>query len=144
MSVVQGQPSIRFNAAGPFALQGVSYEPKYIFLRKAITTTENEDFISVPAGTYINEAIAVVTNACDANTEVSLGTDGSAEAIFSTTAFSVETLGNSCHFTTGLYLKDGDTLRLAIGGTPAAGEVEVLISYFELGDMASNGFHFDL
>lgn len=145
MAVALKQPEIRFNMQGPMSLDGVSFAPKVIFVEKIITTAiENNDFIAMPAGTFITEALAVVTDACDANTEVTLGTDGTPDALITTTAFSVETVGNSAKFSTGLYLPSGDTLRIAVGGTPVAGAVRFVISYFELVAMAERGKHFNL
>jgi len=145
MSIVASQPTVRFNAAGPYGIEGISYVPKVITVKKTVTTaTENDDFMLAPTGTFITEVIAVVTDACDGNTTVTLGTDGDADALINATNFSVETLGNFYKFSTGYYLPSGDTLRIAVGGTPAAGEVEFLISYFEIPSMMGNGIHFEL
>lgn len=145
MSLVLGtQPSLRFSAAGPFGIQGVSYEPKVVLVEKAVTTTSTDDFLVVPAGTYLSEVIAVCTDACSADTEVTLGTDGNADEFITTTAFSVETLYNSAHFTTGYYFGAADTLRVSVGGTVAAGAVKFALVFYELGAMSEQGAHFDL
>ena len=145
MSVVQKQPEVRFNKTGPMSLAGVSYEPKVILIEKTVTTaTGYNDFLAVPPGTFIVEALAVVTDACSADTDVTLGTDGDPDALITATAFSTQTLGNFAKYSTGLYLPSGDILRVTVDGTPAAGAVQFTISYYELGAMAERGAHFSL
>lgn len=146
MSIVTGQPEIRFNKVGPMSLAGVSFEPKVILIDKAISTAEGyEDIMALPAGTYITDVFAVMTDGVgNTTTEISLGTTTSTEALIAATAFDAETDHNSYHNGTGLYLGAGGTLRLTIGGTAAAGAARFVISYFELGAMATRGVHFDL
>jgi hypothetical protein len=145
MPLQAGQPSIRFSNAGPFGPQGLSLLPKVITIDKVVTTVEEtDDFLVVPAGTFIARAFAFCVNACDANTEVTLGTDGSPDALFTTTAFSVETVGNFAVFSTGLYLPSGDTLRLTVGGTAAEGQVRFVLETYEIPAMYEQVSHFSL
>lgn len=145
MSIAGNQPEIRFNLAGPYGLQGISYEPKIMLVDKTIgTATENDDFVQLPAGTFISEVVAIVTDAGDANTTVSLGTDGDAEALITSTALTMETVNTFVKFTAGLYLAAADKLRIAISDTPVASAVRFVISYFELAAMAERGVHFNL
>lgn len=146
MSLVRGQPEIRFNKAGPMGLQGISYEPKVILVDKLLTTAEGaDDFLALPAGTYISDVLAVAVDGTGVTTaEVSLGITTATECLVAATQFNVQTDNNSFHFTTGYYLGAGGTLRLTVGGTSAAGAVRFAISYFELAGMAARGVHFNL
>lgn len=154
MSLVQGkQPVIRFDVAGPFGFQGISFEPKVIVFRKdAITGASNNDFWVAPAGTYISQAFLRCDEALNAtNAAVTLGTDGSADALINATDFDCTTAGNwasSFSSTTnmaGLYLDSGDTIRLAIAGAGnTTGEVSGFIVYYEFDAMKTDGIHFDI
>lgn len=145
MSIVASQPEIRFNTAGPNGMEGISYLPKTIAIRKTVTTTvENDDFMTVPAGTYVVQATAVVLDAGDANTEVTLGTDGTPDQFITTTALNMQTVGNAAVWNTGAYFAAADVLRVAVGGTPVSAVVEFTLTYFELAAMLAQGVHFDL
>lgn len=145
MTVASKQPEIRFNLAGPMAMQGVSFEPKVIVVDKTIgTATGNDDFMQIPAGAFINEIVAVVTSAGNANTTVSLGTDGDAEAFITSTALTMETANTFVKFSTGYYFAAADNLRIAVSDTPVASAVRFVISYFEFAAMAERGVHFNL
>lgn len=144
MSIVAGQPEIRFNVAGPFGMQGVSFVPKTIVIDKTITTAEgNEDVMSVPAGTFIGDVYAyAVDGVANTTTEVSLGSTTSTQALLS--AFSPQNDGDATHTSTGLFFSAAGKLRLTIGGTAAAGKVRIVLSYFEIAAMAERGVHFNL
>lgn len=145
MSLVQGsQPQVRFSKAGPYGLEGVSWEPKVVSIRKTwSTSTENDDFWTFPAKTFISKVAAFVEDAGDANTLVAVGLDGSAQAFITQTAFNVSTVGNYAVYNTGYYSEAADTMRITIGGTPAAGVARVLVEYYELSDIFdSNSPHF--
>jgi len=146
MSVVNGQPEIRFNRVGPMSLAGISYVPKTILIDKAISTAEGyDDVIALPAGTFITDVFAVMTDGCgNTTTEISLGTTTATEALIAATDFDAQTDHNSYHNSAGLYLGAGGTLRLTIGGTAAVGAARFAISYFELTGMAARGAHFSL
>jgi len=147
MSVVNAsQPSIRFSKAGPYGVEGVSWLPKVMTIEKVWTTaTENEDFWTFPAGTFISRVIAVCTDAGDASTLVSVGLDGADHQFITETAFTVETVGNYTSWHVGYYSAAADTMRIAVLGTPVAGAAQIIVEYFELGDMFDNHeHHFDL
>jgi len=144
MAIVNNsQPTVRFNMAGPYGLQGVSYEPKIMFIKKTVTTTEGyDDFWVAPSGTFITHAFGLVTGGSgNTTTQVSLGQDGSAHSIIAYTDLSAQTAGNATYFQTGIYLNAGDTLRITVGGTAAAAEVYYILEYFETGAMTP---HFSL
>jgi hypothetical protein len=153
MALHKGQPSIRFNLAGPFGFQGISFVPKVItFQKDAISGTSNNDFWVAPAGTFIAQACIFADTELDGSGTVELGTDGNPDALIDTTTFDASTADNwatnigstTAAAANGLYLPDGDTMRLAIGGTPTQGAVSGFIVYFEKADMLSEGIHFDI
>lgn len=147
MSVVNSsQPQIRFSKAGPYGVEGVSWEPKVLAVEKTWSTaSENEDFWTFPAKTFIKSVLAVCSDAGDANTLVAVGLDGSAQAFITQTAFTVQTVGNSAVYNTGYYSELADTMRITIAGTPVAGAARLIVEYYELGDMFDNHEpHFDL
>ncbi len=153
MGLVQGkQPFVRFDKAGPYSFQGISFVPKVItFSKDAISGTSNNDFWIAPAGTYILQVGVRCDTLLDGSGTVTLGSDANPDAFVDTTGFDASTtasfgtnIGTTVAAATGLYLPDGDTIRLAIGGTPTVGAVSGFITYFELGAMVSEGLHFDI
>lgn len=154
MALVQGkQPYIRFDKAGPFGFEGLSFEPKVITFKKdAISGTSNNDFWAAPAGVFIAQAFIRADVELDGSGTVELGTDGTGDELIDTTTFDPSSAGNSATnigSTTaagaaGLYLHAGDTLRLTIGGTPTQGEVSGFIVYYEFSAMKGAGVHFDI
>jgi len=144
MAIVNNsQPTVRFNMAGPYGQQGISYEPKIMYIKKTVTTVEGyDDFWVAPSGTFITHAFGLVTGGSgNTTTQVSLGQDGSAHSIIAYTDLSAQTTGNATYFQTGIYLNAGDTLRVTVGGTAAAAEVCYILEYFETGAMTP---HFSL
>lgn len=153
MGITAKQPSIRFDLAGPFSKEGVSYLPKVLSFKKAgISGTENDDFVTLPAGTFVTQAFLRCDSTVTNSGVVTLGTDGDAEAFISSTDFDGSAIGNyatNIGSTTatnpnGLYLPDGDTIRLATTGTADAGEVSGIIVYFEMDAIEDEGVHFSL
>lgn len=154
MSVQKGQPEVRFSKAGPWSKEGVSLVPKVLSFKKtAISGTSNNDFWVAPAGVLITRADVRIDVALDGSGTVELGTDGNPDALIDTTGLDTSTIGNwatnigsaSAAAANGLYLEAGDTIRLAIGGTPTVGAVSGIIQYFELDEIVDNvGVHFDL
>jgi hypothetical protein len=153
MTLVQSkQPSVRFDAAGPFGFQGVSFVPKVItFNKDAISGTSNNDFWAAPAGTYILQAFIRCDTGLDGSGTATLGTDGNPDAFVDTTGFDASSAGNTgtnvgttVAAASGLYLSAADNIRLAIGGTPTVGAVSGFIMYFEVGAMVDEGLHFDI
>lgn len=154
MALVQNkQPSIRFDLAGPYGFQGVSFVPKVVTFRKdAISGTSNNDFWAAPAGTFIAQAVMVCDTALDGSGTATLGTDGNPDAFIDTTDFDASSAGNwatnigsaTASAANGLYLAAADNIRLAIGGTPTVGAVSGFIIYFEKTAMLNQGVHFDI
>lgn len=146
------QPSIRFDLAGPYGFQGISFEPKVItFQLDEISATSDNDFWAAPAGTLIAQAFIRAEAAVTGGT-VTLGTDGDPDALINTTDFDATGTDNwatnigsgTAAAANGLYLPAGDNIRLAVGGTPTAGAVQGVIIYYELDAMFAEGIHFDI
>jgi hypothetical protein len=152
MSLVQGkQPSVRFDSAGPFGFQGVSFVPKVVtFKLEGISDTSDNDFWAAPAGTFIAQAGIRVDTAVTGGT-VTLGIDGNPDAFVDTTGFDATTvdtfatnIGTTVAAAGGLYLAATDNVRLAVGGTPTQGAVSGFIVYYEMTAMVGEGVHFDI
>jgi len=154
MALVQNkQPSIRFDLAGPYGFQGMSFVPKVVTFRKDnISGTSNNDFWQIPAGSFVAQAVMVCDTALDGSGTATLGTDGNPDAFIDTTDFDASSAGNSATnigsataaAAAGLYFSAADNIRLAIGGTPTVGAVSGFIIYYEVPAMLSAGVHFDI
>ena len=152
MALQNGQPTIRFDLAGPFGFQGISFVPKVLtFHKDAISGTSNNDFWVAPAGTFISRAVVITETALNGSGTVELGTDGTGDELIDTTsydptsdAFGTNIGSATATAATGLYLAASDTIRLTIGGTPTQGAVFGFIEYYETADMASEGIHFEI
>lgn len=154
MALKQGkQPSVRFDLAGPYGFQGVSFVPKVVTFRKDnISGTSNNDFWAAPAGTFIAQVFVRADTALDGGGTVTIGTDGDPDAFINTTDFTATGLGNSATnigsataaAAAGLYLSAADNIRLAVGGAPTVGAVSGFILYYEMPAMLSDGIHFDI
>ena len=153
MGVKAKQPSVRFSAYGPYAQDGVSYLPKVIVFEKTgISGTENDDFVTLPAKSFIAQAFIQVDTTVNNSGVVTLGTDGDPDALIAETHFDASAAGNSATnigstlaaAANGLFLNASDTLRLATSGTATAGAVSGFIVYYELADMKDQGIHFEL
>lgn len=153
MGIAAGQPINRFDLAGPFSKDGVAFAPKVLSFKKTgIAGAENEDFVQLPAGTFIAQAFLRCDTIVNNSGVVTLGTDGDPDALINGTDFSGAAVGN--HATNigsatalganGLYLPDGDTIRLATTGTATQGAVSGFIVYYELASMVGDGIHFSL
>jgi hypothetical protein len=155
MALKQGrQPEIRFDLAGPMGFQGISFVPKVVtFKKEAISGTSADDFWAAPAGTFIAQAFIRADEALDTtNATVELGVDDNADALIDATDFDPLTLDASASNigsatalgAVGLYLPDGDMVRLTITGAPTVGAVSGCIIYFEMEAMIARGVHFPL
>lgn len=153
MSTHSGQPEIRFDKAGPYSLDGVSFLPKVITIKKTITAAENEDFWTIPADTYISHVWAIVDTPLDAtDATFTVGIDGDADLFINGTDLVTSTAGNwasniggTSDGKDGAYFAAADVMRLAATGTTlTAGVVRVVVEYYELADMFTRGIHFNL
>lgn len=147
------QPEIRFSKYGPNSIEGIAYVPKIFYFKKeSISGTSNDDFFVAPAGTFIQQAFVRIDTELDGTPTLELGVDGNPDALIDQTDMDATTAGNwatNIGSTTavganGLYLHAGDTIRLAIGGSPTQGAISGFIQYVEMEAMESRGEHFDL
>ena len=153
MGLVQNkQPSIRFDLAGPFGFQGVSWVRKVINGTLLVTQAGNVDFWVAPVDVGIVDALLVAETVMDGSGTITLGVDGNADALVDDLdwdptgagAFIAMRGSATADSEDGLYLPAGDTLRLTAGGTPTVGEIRFVIEYYELADMFAQGEHFTL
>lgn len=152
MTVSDGQPKIRFSLAGPYSNEGLSFGPKVItFHKDAIYHTSTDDFVELPAGTFIAQAFIEADVAINQTATCTLGVDGDPNALISdfdpTTQYNWgSNIGSTTNTTAsqGFYLSAADTLRLAISTTGTVGEVSGFIVYYELKNMLSELTHFEL
>lgn len=146
------QPEIRFHRVGPNAIEGVSFLPKVMhFKKESISGTSNNDFFVAPAGTFVQQVVVRADTALDGSGTVTIGTDGDPDGFIDTTGFDASSAGNwatnigtTTAFGGGTYLHAGDTLRLAVGGTPTVGAISGFLVYYELEAMEDRGFHIDM
>jgi hypothetical protein len=151
MSLQGGQPSVRFNLAGPFGQEGVSFLPKIATVKLAVAAAGNYDFMTMPAGTFVAEVIAHVAVALDGTPTVNVGTDANSDAFIDTLDFDATTVNTTlssaastnANSPNGLYLAAADTLRIAVGGTPTTGEVHLLVKWYEMDSMFAEPLHFE-
>lgn len=151
--ITSKQPSIRFDLAGPFAKAGVSYLPKVLaFEKKGIAGTAFDDFVTLPAGTFITQAFLRVDTTVNNSGVVTLGVDGNPDALIDATDFDAGAVGNmatnigsaTAEGANGLYLPAGDTIRLAHTGTATTGAVSGFLVYFEMASIVDEGVHFSM
>lgn len=153
MAIVLGkQPEIRFDAAGPFGLEGKTFLPKMVtFKAEDISDSGYSDFFVAPAECFIPFAFIRVDDTLTTTDCVKLGTDSTADALINTTAFNSATIGNWASTLTdsrtyaGLYLHSGDTIRLTIVSHPTAhGGVSGFIVVYELPQVFEDGVHCEI
>lgn len=153
MGIAKNQPRVRFNKAGPFSDEGIAFVPKVLAFKKSgISGTENEDFVSLPAGAFVAQAFLRCDTTVNNSGVVTLGTDGDPDALITETDFGAgaaaddwaTNIGSTvAAAANGLYLPDGDVIRLATTGTATEGAVSGFIVYYELEAMDED-IHFDL
>ena len=145
MGVAVNQPEIRFNKQGPFSFEGVSYLPKIIFFeKKNIAGTENHDFITLPAQTFISEAFIKVDTVVNNSGVVTLGLSDDPDALIDNTEFNIATENNFAKHTDGLFLGTRKSVRLAISGTADEGAVSGYLVVYEIASMKNRGIHFSM
>ena len=153
MGLVQNkQPNIRFDLAGPYGFQGISWIRKVINGTVVITGAGNVDFWVAPVDVFILNALMAVETVLDGAGTLELGVDGNSDALIDAVdwdptgagAFITMRGSATADSEAGLYLPSGDTLRLTAAATPTQGEVRFVIEYYELADMFAQGEHFTL
>ncbi len=155
------QPTLRYQQANwfndseelpPHNMDGVTYQPHYVLIDVKVTGAANLDFFLAGKKVFIERADLFVIDALDGSGTVEVGVDGNADALIDTADYAEGTAG--AHATNvgsanadnpgGLYLPDGDQLRVTVGGAPTKGRVAILLKLFDLENMLSNGSQFVL
>lgn len=151
MTLAYGQPEARFSKVGPHSIAGVSFLPKVFYFEKDITGAENDDFWTIPAYTFVEEVFVRIETALDGSGTVTIGKDSDPDGFVDTTSFDTSTAGNwfsslgsTVAQALGEYFHASDKFRIAVGGTPTEGKISGFVRFYELGQMAARGIHFDL
>lgn len=144
------QPTIRFKkvhapAWGDGVIdEGVSYAPKVVWFKFTTSGSGYSDFLYVPAGTYIEEAVLFVSEALDTGALLDLGTDGNDDALIDNGDITEDAIGVADSSTTalaGLYFSAEDILRLTVTNDTDQGTVYVKLVMWNFLEMASQGIH---
>jgi hypothetical protein len=145
------QPTLRFKKVhapdwGDGVIdEGVSYAPKIVWFEFTMTSGSSAtDFLYVPPGTYVEEAVVVITEALDAGANMDLGTDGDKDALIDNTDITEDAVGVADSSNTapmGLYFSAGDNLRLSVEGTTNQGTVYVKLTMWNFIEMIAQGAH---
>jgi len=144
------QPTIRFKkihapAWGDGVVdEGVSFEPKVLWFEFTTAGSGYEDFLYVPAGTYIEEAVLFITEALDTGALLDLGTDGNEDALIDNGDVTVDAVGVADSSTTaamGMYFEDEDYLRLTVTNDTDQGTVLLKLTWWQIAEMTAQGYH---
>jgi len=144
------QPTVRFKkvhapAWGDGVIdEGVGYLPKVQWYKFTTSGSGYSDFLYVPAGTYIEEAVLVITEALDTGALLDLGTDGNDDALIDNTDITEDAVGIADSSTTaamGMYFSAGDTLRLTVTNDTNQGTVYLKLTTWQVTEMISQGQH---
>jgi hypothetical protein len=141
------QPVIRTKAThDPSSMEGQAYLPTCLLFEFTTSGSGHSDFYTVPANTWLEDAMVVIDEALDGSGTVNLGTDGSASALVASSELTEASAGSCAHSrqTTapdGIYFTAVDLLRLTVGGVPTEGKVRVILKLWYLDQMADQGFH---
>lgn len=141
------QPMLRTKLThDPASMEGQCYAPVTIALEVSCTSGSGyADIYTVPADTWLEEAVIIVKEAFDDGTVI-LGTDGTADALIAAGQVTATSLGNvaSSRQTTlpdGLVFTALDVLRITFGGACTEGSVLVLLKLWGLASIESQGYH---
>jgi hypothetical protein len=144
------QPTIRFKKVhapewGDGVIdEGVSYEPKVLWIEFTTAGSGYSDFLYVPPGTYIEEAVLIITEALDTGALLDLGTDGNDDALIDNSDISADAVGVADSSTTaamGMYFEDEDLLRLTVTNDTDQGTVLLKLTWWQITEMTSQGYH---
>lgn len=126
--------------------EGKSYLPRVQVYEFTVSSgSGTSDFLYVPAGTWVEKAVVLISEALDAGT-VDLGTDGTADALVANTELTETSAGSIATSTettapNGLYFTAEDMLRLTVGGAATEGVIVVMLVLWNFTEIASQGYH---
>ena len=144
------QPTIRFKKVhapewGDCVIdEGVSFMPKVLWFEFTTAGSGYNDFLYVPPGTYIEEAVLVITDALDTGALLDLGTDGNDDALIDNADVTEDAVGVADSSTTalaGLYFSAEDMLRLTVTNDTDQGTVYVMLKMWNVLEMIAQGNH---
>jgi hypothetical protein len=124
--------------------EGVSFLPKVLWFEFTTAGSGYDDFLYVPAGTYIEEAVLVITEALDTGALLDLGTDGNDDALIDNTDITEDAVGVADSSTTapmGVYFEDEDLLRLTVTNDTDQGTVLLKLTWWQVAEMTNQGYH---
>jgi len=102
------------------------------------------DFMYVPAGTYIEEAVLIITEALDTGALLDLGTDGNDDALIDNGDITEDAVGVADSSTTapmGMYFEAEDYLRLTVTNDTDQGTVYLKLTLWDITSMIDQGTH---
>lgn len=124
--------------------EGVGYLPKVLWFKFNTSGSGYNDFLYVPAGTYIEEAVLFVKEALDTGALLDLGTDGDEDALIDNTDITEDAEGMADSSTTapmGLYFDAEDMLRLTVSNDCTQGVVYLKLTWWQFTEMIAQGEH---
>lgn len=144
------QPTVRFKKVhapewGDGVIdEGVSYLPIIKWFKFTTSGSGYSDFLYVPPGTYVEEAVLVITEALDTGALLDLGTDGNDDAFIDNTDITEDAIGIADSSTTapmGVYFSAGDYLRLTVTNDTDQGTVYLKLTMWQVAEMLTQGEH---
>ena len=144
------QPTIRFKRVhapewGDGVIdEGVSYQPKVMWFKFTTAGSGYNDFLYVPPGTYVEEAVLIITEALDTGALLDLGTDGNDDALIDNGDITEDAVGVADSSTTalmGMYFEAGDYLRLTVTNDTDQGTVYLKLTLWQITEMIAQGEH---
>jgi len=130
-------------------VKGLAFQENGAFYQVTVTGAGTVDLCYLPAGTLITRVFAQIETELDGSGTVDIGVSADDDALIDNTEWTETTAdeyASSLETTApnGLYLPDGEYVRVTVGGTPAQGVVRILLFYVNLDLMeADYGFHLE-
>lgn len=140
------QPLIRTALThDPSSMSGQAYLPQILFFKVSVTGSGPVDVYTFAPGTYVQEVTGRISTALDAGT-VDVGDEDSASKFIANsewTETNLNALASSRQTTApdGAYYTAHKWLRVTVGGAATEGEIELMVTMFNLVSMEAQGFH---
>lgn len=142
------QAMLRIKAThNPDSMEGQAYLPNTLFFTVDTTGSGDVAFWTAAPGTYVQEVFARISEAFDSGTTVDIGDEDTAAKFIANNEWTESTLNqvaNSRQTTApdGVFYPTAKQLKVTVGGaSPTTGQVQILVSYFNLNEMAAQGIH---
>jgi hypothetical protein len=124
--------------------EGVTFAANVKWFKFTTAGSGYNDFLYVPPGTYIEEAVLVITEALDTGALLDLGTDGNDDALIDNTDITEDAVGVADSSTTapmGMYFEAEDFLRLTVTNDTIQGTVYLKLTMWQITEMIAQGNH---